>query len=180
VTGVTFALTEKGRPTIRYGELKKRVSAGANLIAVRSAVRALRDSKSMLVRGSGPNRRSAGSFFLNPIVDATTFERVSHACRVLGIDPQDIPHWSVAAGTKLAAAWLIEKAGYPKGYGHHRVGLSTHHTLAIVNRGGARASELIEFALTIRQGVFDAFGVRLEPEPRLLGFEVHPFADESL
>jgi UDP-N-acetylmuramate dehydrogenase len=79
--------------------------------------------------------------------------------------------------TKLSAAWLIERAGFPKGFADGRVGLSTKHTLALVNRGGASASELLTFARRVREGVRDRLGVRLVPEPVALGFDAAELGD---
>ena len=132
VTAVHLVLRPDA-PTIRYAELQKRLTADASLTAVRDQVRALRASKSMLARG-GPNRHSAGSFFLNPVVCPQQFQRVKTLSAEKGIPPDTVPHWTTPGGIKLAAAWLIEQTGFGKGYGAGRVGLSTHHTLALVNR----------------------------------------------
>src|SRR5262249_10769555 len=102
---------------------------------------------------------SAGSFFTNPIVDATT---------VAALDARfgaAMPRWPAAAGTKLSAAWLIEHAGFAKGYTVGNVGISRKHALALVNRGGASTAELIALAREIQDGVREGIGVALAVEP---------------
>jgi len=148
-------------------------SSGA-LLAVRAAVLELRGRKSMLLDPRDENVRSAGSFFLNPVLDATDWQNVRariEDARVLG-PGETIPQFAAGPGqVKLAAAWLIERAGFSKGMGEGPVGLSTKHTLAIVNRGGAQATDILRFARRIRDGVYQRFGVRLVPEPVLFGFD---------
>ncbi len=166
VVEVRLHLRPGGAPTLRYPELRGRVPDGAGLEAVREVVLELRRGKSMLVEADDPNRRSAGSFFLNPVVGAMEAERVA------ALAPEGMPRYPQPDGrVKLSAGWLIERAGLSKGHGEGPVGLSTRHTLAIVNRGGARAADLLRFAGQVRARVFDRFGVTLSPEPVFVGFE---------
>jgi UDP-N-acetylmuramate dehydrogenase len=112
-----------------------------------------------------PDCRSAGSFFKNPVVDETAARRVALAAQA------EPPRFEAGAGmTKLPAAWLIERAGFAKGYVLGRAGLSSRHTLAIVNRGGATAADVLALAGRIASAVEERFGVRLEMEPVRLGF----------
>jgi len=168
VTNVEFDLTRDAAPTLRYGDLRRRAEAldGApTLGAVRDLVLAVRREKAMVLDPLDANARSAGSFFTNPILSEDEAETV--AARA-GADA--MPRWQTASGVKLAAAWLIEQAGFPRGYGDGPAGLSERHTLAIVNRGGARARDIADLAATIRRGVRDAFGVTLVPEPVFVGW----------
>ena len=106
---------------------------------------------------------SAGSFFTNPVLPASEAEAL----------PADAPRWVQPDGSvKTSAAWLIEKAGFSRGHGSGRVSLSTKHTLALTNRGGATTEELLALAREIRDGVQSAFGVTLVPEPVLVGCEL--------
>ncbi len=187
IVGVTFALKHRGPATVRYAELTKFLRESGHegadtpsLAEVRSAVLELRRRKSMLLEPADENAKSAGSFFVNPTLDAAAWERVKariEAANVLGPGEQ-IPQFSAPAGrVKIPAAWLIERAGFSKGFGEGNVGLSTRHSLAIVNRGGATADDILSFGRRIRDGVLERFGVRLIPEPVLLGFRPEEIAD---
>src|SRR5262249_27470456 len=145
VVAVRFSLRPGGAPALRYAELARRFPAGAapSLAEVRETVIALRRGKSMVLDPSDENGRSAGSFFMTPTpapaAAALTRERVL-AAGVLG-PGETMPEFPAAEGrVKLSAAWLIERAGFRKGSGEGRVGISTRHALAIVNRGGATAA----------------------------------------
>ncbi|MET0551463.1 MAG: UDP-N-acetylmuramate dehydrogenase [Vicinamibacteria bacterium] len=177
VLGVTFRLRrgEPGAP--RYAELARALSgvAAPTVRDVRRTVLALRRAKSMVLDPADPNRRSAGSFFTNPTVDADTAAAVRAAAA--GAHGPEVaaamPAFDGGGGrVKLSAAWLIERAGLAKGDGAGPVGLSTNHTLAIVNRGGATAREVAAFARDVRERVETRFGVRLVPEPVLLGLDL--------
>lgn len=165
VTAVEFALRPGGAPTLRYKELQQKIgNPEPPLTQVRETVLRIRRSKSMVWDKADPNHRSAGSFFVNPIVPA------EQAAELQGGHP-GMPSWSVSGDqTKLSAAWLIENAGFPKGWGIGPAGLSSNHVLAVINRGGARAGDLVQVARTVRQGVKEHFGVTLHPEPEFLGF----------
>lgn len=167
VLGVTFALRPGGAPAVRYPELAAALAATAapTLADVRAAVLALRARKSMVLRADDPNRRSAGSFFTNPIVDTATADQVARRA-----DSAQMPRFAAGPGrVKLSAGWLIEQAGFTKGTRRGAVGISTAHALALVNLGGARADELLALAGEIVAAVRDRLGVTLSPEPVLLG-----------
>jgi UDP-N-acetylmuramate dehydrogenase len=181
VTRVTFSLRPGGAPGVRYAELAKQLAAirSPSLSQVRATVLALRKSKSMLLDPGGENGQSAGSFFMNPTLDDAALTAVNArvaAAGVLGAG-ETMPAYPAGAGrTKLAAGWLIERAGFGKGAGVGRVGLSTKHALAIVNRGGATATEIVTFARRVKDGVRERFGVELHAEPVLLGFSAEEVA----
>jgi UDP-N-acetylmuramate dehydrogenase len=171
VLDVTFRLAKGGAPTIRYAELEARLAEQRldrpSLDDVRRAVMAIRRSKSMVIDPDDPNRRSCGSFFVNPVV---TPEELSHVERRAG-GPDSMPRFPQSDGQhKLSAAWLIERAGFQKGQRRGAVGLSTRHALALVCHDGAKAGSVIAFAREIRDRVRDRFGVVLMPEPVLWGF----------
>lgn len=169
VLAVTFALSlgEAAAP-VRYAELARALGVEVGdrvpLAEVREAVLALRRGKGMVLDAADPDTRSAGSFFTNPLLgpDAmgALLERVDAAP----------PSWPEPDGrTKVSAAWLIERAGFAKGAFDGPVGISSKHTLALVNRGGGTAADLVRVARAVRDGVHDAFGVALVPEPVFVG-----------
>jgi UDP-N-acetylmuramate dehydrogenase len=168
VLSVTFRLTRgtAGRP-VRYGELASALGVGigesAPVSMVRDAVLALRRHKGMVLDPADPDTRSAGSFFTNPLLDGAQLE----ALRARGVDPPTYPE--ADGRVKVPAAWLIERAGFSKGHFDGPVGISSKHTLALVNRGGGRTSDLVRVAREVRDGVRRSFGVELEPEPVLVG-----------
>jgi UDP-N-acetylmuramate dehydrogenase len=171
VTGVDFACRPRGPATIRYAELAQQVGAGASLEEVRRAVLELRRRKSMLIEADDPNRRSAGSFFMNPIVSRTEAERVAEQAVEEGLvdSLSEVPGYPAdGERTKLAAGWLIEKAGIAKGTRRGAFGVSSNHALAMVHHGGGTTAELLAFAADIRRQVHDRFGITLHREPRLL------------
>jgi UDP-N-acetylmuramate dehydrogenase len=168
---VTYRLREDDRSgPLRYAELARRldvpVGGTAPLTAVRDAVLGLRRRKGMVIDPADPDSVSAGSFFTNPILDHAGFEALASRA-----GPQlTPPAWPEPDGrVKTSAAWLIEHAGFHRGQGNGRVGISTKHTLALVNRGGATTAELMSLAREIAAGVHDRFGVALHPEPVLVG-----------
>lgn len=167
ITEVRFALPMSAHSMpITYPELAKAldvpVGGTAPLQLVRDTVIRLRRGKGMVVDPSDPESRSAGSFFTNPIVDPAVAAEVEMRA---GARP---PQWPQGDRVKLAAAWLIERAGFAKGETRGRVGISSKHALALVNRGGATSAELIAFAHEIIDGVRNKLGVTLVPEPILL------------
>ena len=175
VLRVSFALERSPLARgIRYAELARvlGVEPGGrpSLGATREAVLELRRGKGMVIDPDDPDSVSAGSFFLNPILSREEFASVQRrAAQRLGEQTQ-VPVWPDADGSvKTSAAWLIERAGFHRGYGNGRAGISSKHTLAIVNRGGASSAELVAVAREMRDGVQEAFGVRLHPEPTLVG-----------
>lgn len=178
VLGVSFALerSTRARP-IRYPELARALGVKLGerppITAVREAVLSLRRSKGMVLDPHDPDSRSVGSFFLNPVLSTAQFDVFTRrVAQRLGPDAQP-PGWPDGDGrVKTSAAWLIEQAGFHRGYGQTRVGISGKHTLALVNRGEATTAELVALAQELRTRVLEAFGVRLEPEPTLVGVEL--------
>ena len=168
VLAVTFALKAGGRPKITYKDLQESFRGHEPTLAeTRNAVIAIRRSKSMVIDPADPNSRSVGSFFKNPIVDPALFDKIA-AMPGSG----QVPHFDAGpAKVKIPAAWLIEKAGFYKGYARGNAGISTNHSLAIVNRGGATAAEIIDLKDEITAGVEAKFGITLVPEPIFIGFE---------
>lgn len=176
ILDVTFRLQKGGAPTVRYPELLERLKAdriaSPTLDDVRRTVLALRAKKSMLLDPADPNRRSCGSFFLNPIVADVELPRIER--RVGGT--HSMPRFRATEGhVKLSAAWLIERAGFSKGQRRGPVGISTQHALALVCHDAARAADVLAFAREIRDRVRDRFGVVLTPEPTLWGFREATF-----
>ncbi|OCB37701.1 UDP-N-acetylenolpyruvoylglucosamine reductase [Mycobacterium malmoense] len=171
VLEVEFALDASGRSApLRYGELAAALEVGggerADPRAVRRAVLALRGRKGMVLDPADHDTWSVGSFFTNPVVHPDVYERLAAAVE------GPVPHYPAPDGVKLAAGWLVERAGFAKGYPFDpaaRCRLSTKHALALTNRGGATADDVIALARVIRDGVSAVFGVTLEPEPVLLG-----------
>jgi UDP-N-acetylmuramate dehydrogenase len=167
VMRVDFRLVPGGAANLRYADLQRAFPAGsrAGLAAVAGRVREIRHSKGMLLVEGDPDCRSAGSFFKNPIVPVDKLEDLR---RKMG---GEIPHYVAGAGeVKLAAAWLIEQAGFTRGYRLGRAGISSRHTLALVNIGGATAAEMLALRDAIVAGVETKFDISLEMEPVLLGF----------
>jgi UDP-N-acetylmuramate dehydrogenase len=153
---------------VRYAELARRlgveVGERAPLAEVREAVLALRRGKGMVLDAADPDTRSAGSFFTNPLLDD------AELAALLARTDTPPPTWPDGDGrTKVSAAWLIERAGFGKGHGDGPVGLSSKHTLALVNRGGGTTADLRAVAREVRDGVRAAFGVELAAEPVLVG-----------
>ncbi|HEX6098271.1 MAG TPA: UDP-N-acetylmuramate dehydrogenase [Thermoanaerobaculia bacterium] len=167
VLSVTFRLKRGGCATIRYPELQKYVDERGvsvdDLRGVREAVIAIRKRKGMVLDPGDPDTRSDGSFFMNPVIPAAAYAEFARKA-------PDAPHFPAGDDVKLSAAWLIEHAGFSKGFAHGRVGLSTKHTLAIVNRGGGTAAEVLELVGMIQARVREAFGVEMHPEPNFIGF----------
>lgn len=172
VTRVDYRLRQGGAANLRYADLQKAFPAGTNpgLVEVAETVRGIRRGKGMLLVEGDADCRSAGSFFKNPIISAEQFARL--AAR-LGQEP---PHYPADEGrVKLPAAWLIEQAGFPKGFVLGRAGISSRHTLALINLGDATlgdatAADLLALRDVIVAGVEAKFEIALEMEPVTLGF----------
>lgn len=166
VLSVLFRLTRNGLATIRYPELQKLIGelgvSANNLIGVREAVIAIRKRKGMVLDPADPDTRSDGSFFMNPILTAAQYQSFARLA-------PDAPHFPSGDDVKLSAAWLIEHAGFHKGFQHGNVGLSTKHSLAVVNRGGGTAVEVEELVRMIQDRVREAYGVEMHPEPNFVG-----------
>jgi UDP-N-acetylmuramate dehydrogenase len=168
VTRVRFAFERGGETVVRYAELSRALSLrdgeSAPSRRVRETVIALRRAKGMILDEADPDSMSAGSFFVNPVLDAAGLAAIEAATE------ERIPRFDAGDGRfKVPAAWLVEHAGFPKGWGSARAGVSRKHALALVNRGGATARDLLTVARAIREGVSRRFGVVLEPEPVLVG-----------
>ena len=162
VLSATFQLRlgDLGAP-VQYAELAGalgiRTGERAPAREVRDAVLDLRRRKGMVLDPADHDTWSTGSFFTNPVVEAAAV-------------PDGAPAWPAPGGlVKTSAAWLIEQAGFTKGYGNDRVRLSSRHTLALTNRGGATTAELLELAREIQSGVQDRFAITLVNEPVLVG-----------
>ena len=176
VLEVTFALTpsELSEP-VAYAQLAEalgiEVGQRAPLSDVRIAVHALRRSKSMVIDPTDPDSVSVGSFFTNPVLTGEQFAQLERRAEELVGPNQKLPTYPAPEGrVKTSAAWLIERSGFARGHGGGNVGISTRHTLALVNRGGASTAELVTLAHEIADGVKREFGVELVPEPVFVGF----------
>jgi UDP-N-acetylmuramate dehydrogenase len=174
VTRVTFELhVRPDSAPIRYAELARAfgidLGSRAPLAQVRDTVIALRRTKGMVLDPNDPDSVSAGSFFTNPILDDAQLTSFLEAARARGLDEAAIPRFANDDGrTKLSAGWLIEHAGFAKGWSpsaNARAGISRKHALALVNRGSATCAELLDVARSIQRGVEGAFGVELVMEP---------------
>lgn len=168
---VVFELRRRGAPALRYPDLQKYFaghSSNPSLVEVREGVCEIRGRKGMLIRKGEQDAPSAGSFFRNPLVSQREFEGLSSRLALEGLQLPSYP----AGGDlrKLPAAWLVEHAGFGRGYEMGRVGISRKHSLAIVNRGGAAAAEIVALKNSIQSAVYAQFGIELETEPVLLGF----------
>jgi UDP-N-acetylmuramate dehydrogenase len=172
VLSVTFRLRRNGRATVKYPELQKYIEERGvsldDLQGVRDAVIAIRKRKGMVIDASDPDTRSDGSFFMNPVITAAQHEEFARRA-------PDAPHYPSGDDVKLSAAWLIEHAGFTKGFTHGNVGLSTKHSLAVVNRGNGTAAEVLELVKMIQEKVREEFGVEIHPEPNFIGFDTPSF-----
>jgi len=168
VVRVTFRFDPARAPELKYAELARHFGTQTpSPMQVYHAVRAIRHGKGMLLVEGEADCRSAGSFFKNPMVSEAEFQAIA---KQFEDSDSDIPHWDAGAGrVKLAAAWLVEKAGFHKGFAMGRAGISTRHSLAVVNRGGATAGEILALRNEIRRLVEQRFGVRLDQEPVIVG-----------
>jgi UDP-N-acetylmuramate dehydrogenase len=176
VVGVRLRLRPGGPAPPRYQELERALAAAGHpdgrapaeaLQHVRETVLALRRHKSMVLDDADPETRSVGSFFTNPVVGEAVLHEVERRWAARG-GSGAVPRWAAPGGVKLSAAWLVERAGFPRGTRRGGVGVSANHSLALVNRGGTSA-ELLELAGEIRAAVAEVFGVELETEPVVVG-----------
>ena len=170
ITRVRFRLRPGGAPFLGYADLQRWFAGRAEhpgLADVAEAVRAIRRGKGMVLIEGDPDTWSAGSYFKNPVV---AMERVQGVAAAAGVSPESMPKWAAGEGwVKLSAAWLLEQAGFGKGFRLGAAGLSTKHALALTNRGGATCADLLTLEAIIRAGVQERFGVVLEREPVMLG-----------
>lgn len=175
ITRVAFRLTAGGAPTLRYPELERllgKSSAAPPLGLVRQAVLELRRSKGMVLMEDQPTGRSVGSFFKNPVLPQEAFSRLQEQIWEQGIlpHPESPPHYPMATQVKVPAAWLVEKAGFPRGLRWGNVGVSPLHALSLIHYGGGSTRELLALAAAIQGKVERVFQVLLEPEPVFWGF----------
>ncbi len=191
VLEVVFDLEVRATGRASYAELARTLGRDeAPLAELRTAVLALRRSKSMVLDPADENRRSVGSFWKNPVVAAEHAERIAEHSVAAGFcaRPEDLPRFPAdarrtsgnalptgASLVKLPAAWLVERAGFTRGFRRGSIGLSSKHALALVHHGGGSSEALVELAHAIRDSVDGRFGIRLEPEPMFLGFATPPF-----
>jgi UDP-N-acetylmuramate dehydrogenase len=181
VTRVDYRLNVDGAPTLRYADLQQALQQSAqqgrepSLQEVAAMVRRVRESKGMLLVEGDPDCRSAGSFFKNPVVSEEQIRQIA------AVNAKEPPRFPAGPGlketdqantgqVKIPAAWLIEQAGFTKGYALGAAAISSRHTLALINRGGASASEILALASQINAAVEARFGIQLEMEPVLVGF----------
>lgn len=170
VLAVTFRLALHGQPKIVYKDLE-RFFAGRkpSLTETREAVRQIRAAKSMVLDENDPNSKSAGSFFKNPVVSPEKFLEIEKQAKRQGIET--VPKFVVdEKNVKIPAAWLIEKSGFHKGFKYGNAGISSRHTLAIVNTGSANAGDVLALKNLIQHQVKEKFNVALKPEPVFVGF----------
>jgi len=172
VLRVDFRLLEGGPPYTSYADLRSyfaRRDESPTLAATRQAVCQIRASKAMLITPGDEGSRSAGSFFKNPVLLAAEYGSLNQRAQERGLEIPSYP--ALSAHRKVSAAWLVENSGFPKGYRQGAVGISRKHALAIVNRGGARAADIIALRDEIQQRVRERWEIELEAEPVFVGFE---------
>lgn len=168
---VTYALTPGGEPRISYADLKRHFEGREtlpNLAETREAVRHIRALKGMLIVAGDPDCQSAGSFFKNPVISPEQHEDLRKRAAAKGLILPSYP--ALEKSKKVSAAWLVEHSGFARGYGFGHVGISSKHALAIVNRGGATAAEVLGLKEQIEQRVEEIWGLCLQTEPVMVGF----------
>jgi UDP-N-acetylmuramate dehydrogenase len=168
---VTYALCPAGKPHLEYAELKRHFAGRqrvANLADTREAVLQIRARKGMLIIAGDPDCRSAGSFFKNPVLSEAQFKDLAGRAESKGLEIPSYP--ALDAQRKVSAAWLVEHSGFSKGYAVGAAGISRKHALALINRGDAKASDIVGLKVEIQHGVQEAWGIQLEPEPVFVGF----------
>jgi UDP-N-acetylmuramate dehydrogenase len=170
VTQVNFRFDRAATPNLTYPDLQRHFANKAQPptpIEIYHAVREIRHGKGMLIVEGEPDCRSAGSFFKNPIVPESTLAYIAAA---VNIPAEKIPHWPAGPGSiKLPAAWLLEQAGFRKGFTFGAAGISSRHTLALINRGHATAADIAALRDTIQHEIRRCFNIHLEQEPVQLG-----------
>jgi UDP-N-acetylmuramate dehydrogenase len=172
---VNYRLKRGGTPSLKYADLQKHFAElfpgsrpAPSLSEVRDAVRAIRQSKGMLIVAGDDDCRSAGSFFKNPVLSEAEFKDLSARAASKALEIPSYP--ALDAHHKVSAAWLVEHSGFSKGYAPGNAGISHKHALAIINRGSAKASDIIALKNEIQNSVQQAWGILLEPEPVFVGF----------
>jgi UDP-N-acetylmuramate dehydrogenase len=172
---VNYRLKRGGAPNLKYADLQKYFAESLvqkktppSLAETREAVREIRRSKGMLLVPGDDDCRSAGSFFKNPVLSEAQFKDLATRAASKALE---IPSYPVLdAQRKVSAAWLVEHSGFSKGYAVGAAGISNKHALALINRGDAKASDIVELKDEIQHGVQEAWGILLEPEPVFVGF----------
>jgi UDP-N-acetylmuramate dehydrogenase len=167
---VTYALAPGGEPYLEYADLKRHFEGretAPNLAETREAVRHIRSRKGMLIVEGEPDCRSAGSFFKNPVLSEQQHEELKKRADAKKFTIPSYP--ALEKSRKVSAAWLVEHSGFARGYRFGCAGISSKHALAIVNRGGATAAEILALKDEIQQRVEEIWGVRLETEPVMVG-----------
>jgi UDP-N-acetylmuramate dehydrogenase len=176
---VNYRLKRGGAPSLKYADLQKHFAEGfpervaekkapPSLAEVRTAVREIRRSKGMLIVPGDDDCRSAGSFFKNPVLSAEQFKDLAERAASKGLEIPSYP--ALDARRKVSAAWLVEHSGFSKGYTVGAAGISHKHALALINRGDAKARDIVGLKDEIQHGVLEAWGILLEPEPVFVGF----------
>ena len=168
---VSYALTPGGEPHLAYADLQRHFAGREtrpNLAETREAVRHIRALKGMLIIPGDPDSQSAGSYFKNPVLSESQHQELLKRAAAKGLIIPSYP--ALQQSRKVSAAWLVEHSGFTRGYGSGHVGISSKHSLAIVNRGGATAGEVLALKDQIQQRVEEIWGVTLEPEPVMVGF----------
>jgi UDP-N-acetylmuramate dehydrogenase len=171
VLRVSYALNAGGATSITYADLKRHFAGREttpDLAETREAVRHIRALKGMLIVPGEADCLSAGSFFKNPVLTLEQHEDLKERAHARRLNVPSYP--ALETRKKISAAWLVERSGFAKGHGFGHVGISSKHALAIVNRGGATATEVIALKDAIQHRVEEIWGVRLEPEPVMVGF----------
>jgi UDP-N-acetylmuramate dehydrogenase len=177
---VNYRLKRGGAPSLKYADLQRHLAerlaenkTPPSLAEVREAVREIRRSKGMLIVPGDDDCRSAGSFFKNPVLGEEQFKELAERAASKGLE---IPSYPAArsqhkdAQRKVSAAWLVEHSGFSKGYAVGTAGISHRHALALINRGEAKARDIVGLKDEIQHGVEEAWGILLEPEPVFVGF----------
>jgi UDP-N-acetylmuramate dehydrogenase len=172
---VNYRLKRGGAPSLKYADLKKHFAerfperkTPPSLAETREAVLEIRRSKGMLIVPGDDDCRSAGSFFKNPVLSEAQFKDLAERAASKGLEIPSYP--ALDAQRKVSAAWLVEHSGFSKGYAVGAAGISHKHALALINRGDAKASDIVGLKDEIQHGVQEAWGILLEPEPVFVGF----------
>lgn len=165
---VIYGLIAGGAPRIAYADLKRHLASPSPTLAeTRDAIRQIRAFKGMLIVEGDPDCRSAGSFFKNPVLSEEQHTDLLHRAEAMKLQLPSYP--ALARSKKVSAAWLVEHCGFTRGFALGHAGISSKHALAIINRGGATAAEVLALRDRIQQRVEQIWGVRLEPEPVFVG-----------
>jgi UDP-N-acetylmuramate dehydrogenase len=172
---VNYRLKRGGAPSLKYADLQRHFEEGfperktpPSLAETREAVREIRRSKGMLIVPGDDDCRSAGSFFKNPVLSEAQLKDLAERATAKGLEIPSYP--ALDAQRKVSAAWLVEHSGFSKGYAVGAAGISRKHALALINRGDAKASDIVGLKDEIQHGVQEAWGILLEPEPVFVGF----------